>query len=63
MEVGEKIKFDFGKGQKEGIVFKLFEKTVYIKTDFDNHKEKVVKRKISRLTGEKKKKKEKKQVS
>ncbi len=49
MEVGERITFKFGKGQKEGIIYKLFEKTIYIKTDFPNHKQKIIKRKISQL--------------
>ena len=60
MKVGDKISFAFGKGQKEGIISKLFEKTVYIKTDFENHTGKVIKRKMAQLDGEKKKKKEKK---
>lgn len=48
MEVGKKVKFDFGKKKekKEGIVTKVFDKTVYLKVDFKNHKGKtVVKRK------------------
>ena len=44
MEVGEKITFPFGKGDKEGIVYKIFPKTVYIKVDFPNHKGKIIKR-------------------
>jgi hypothetical protein len=44
MEVGDKITFPFGKGDKEGIVYKIFPKTVYIKVDFPNHKGKIIKR-------------------
>ena len=52
MEVGEKITFSFGKSKKEGVVFKKYPKTVYIKCDFDNHKGKIIKRKIAQLTKE-----------
>ncbi len=47
MEVGDKIKFKFGKGQKqrEGTVVKVFPKTVYLKADFPNQKGKVIRRK------------------
>jgi len=44
MEVGDKITFSFGKGEKEGIVYKVFPKTVYIKVDFPKHKGKIIKR-------------------
>ena len=44
MEVGDKITFPFVKGDKEGIVYKIFPKTVYIKVDFPNHKGKIIKR-------------------
>jgi hypothetical protein len=46
MEVGDKITFPFGKGDKEGIVYKIFPKTVYIKVDFPNHKGKIIKRSL-----------------
>lgn len=46
MEVGDKITFPFGKGDKEGIVYKIFPKTVYIKADFPNHKGKIIKRSL-----------------
>jgi hypothetical protein len=49
MEVGDKITFSFGKGDKEGIVYKIFPKTVYIKADFTNHKGKIIKRSIAAL--------------
>jgi len=49
MEVGDKITFPFGKGEKEGIVYKIFPQTVYIKVDFPNHKGKIIKRSIGAL--------------
>jgi hypothetical protein len=47
MEIGDKVKFKFGKKkeEKEGTVVKLFPKTVYIAADFPNHTGKIVKRK------------------
>jgi hypothetical protein len=49
MERGDKITFPFGKGEKEGTVFKVFPKTVYIKVDFEKQKGKIVKRSIVEL--------------
>ena len=51
MELGDKVKFTFGKKKekKEGTVIRLFPKTVYISTDFPNHKGKIVKRKRHEL--------------
>ena len=49
MEVGDKITFSFGKGEKEGIVYKIFPKTVYLKVDFPKHKGKIIKRSIAEL--------------
>jgi hypothetical protein len=46
MERGDKVMFPFGNGEKEGTVFKVFPKTVYIKVDFAKHKGKIVKRSI-----------------
>ena len=57
MEVGEKITFPFGGKEKEGIVYKMFQKTIYIKADFNNHKGKVIRRKLTQLTEKKSKKK------
>jgi hypothetical protein len=57
MKVGDKIKFDFAGKQKEGVVDKVFPKTVYLKVDFDKDKQKTVKRKLSDLDGGKSKKK------
>jgi len=44
MEVGNKVKFSFGKDKKkvEGTVKKVFDKTIYLEVDFKNHKKKTV---------------------
>ncbi len=55
MKVGDKIKFDFAGKQKEGVVHKAFDNTVYLKVDFDRDKGKIVKRKMNEL-GQKTKK-------
>jgi hypothetical protein len=62
MEIGDKITFSFGNGEKEGTIFKIFPKTVYIKVDFAKHKGKIIKRSIMEVQPEKeiKKKEEKK---
>lgn len=49
MKVGEKITIPFGKGEKEGIVYRIFPKTVYIKVDFPRHKGKIIKRSLVEL--------------
>lgn len=52
MEIGDKVKFTFGKKKedKEGVIVKLFEKTVYIRcNDFPRDKGKIVKRKRHQL--------------
>jgi hypothetical protein len=49
MEVGDKITFSFGKGEKEGTVYKVFPKTIYIKVDFPKHKGKIIKRSLVTL--------------
>ena len=51
MEIGDKVKFKFGnkKEEKEGVIVKLFPKTVYLRVDFPNHKGKIVKRKRHQL--------------
>jgi hypothetical protein len=46
MEVGDTITFPFGKGEKEGTIYKIFPTTVYIKADFPKHKGKIIKRSI-----------------
>ncbi len=61
MKVGDTIKFKFGKTKKkmEGVVVKLFPKTVYMKVDFpknedskghEGHKGKIIKRKIHQVS-------------
>ena len=57
MKVGDKIKFNFAGKKKEGTVTKLFDKSVYLKVDFDKDKQKTVKRKLSEIDGSKAKKK------
>lgn len=60
MKVGDTVKIDFAGKKKDGVVFKLFPNTVYLKMDFDKDKGKVVKRKINELNkGKSGKKKEK----
>jgi hypothetical protein len=49
MEVGDKITFAFGKGEKEGTVYKVYPKTIYIKVDFPKHKGKIIKRSMIEL--------------
>ena len=57
MKVGDKVKFNFAGKKKEGTVTKLFDKSVYLKVDFDKDKQKTVKRKLSEIDGSKAKKK------
>ena len=66
MNVGERLKFQFGGKEMEGVVAKIFPKKVYLKVDFPRHPGKIVVRKIAELEGEgpdlkKKKKKEKRE--
>lgn len=66
MNVGDRVKFQFGGKEKEGIVFKIFPKKVYLKVDFPHHPGKLVVRSIPELEGkspapQKKRKKEKKE--
>ena len=49
MKKGDSVKFRFAKKEKEGKVFKVFPKTVYIKADFPNQKGKIIKRKASEI--------------
>jgi len=56
MKVGDVVKFQFGKDKKEGVVTKIFPKSIYLKVDFPRHKGKIIKRKIHTLEGSKKKK-------
>ena len=57
MKAGDKIKINFAGKKKDATVDKLFDKTVYLKVDFDKDKQKTVKRKLSQIDGGKSKKK------
>ena len=63
MNVGERVKFQFGGQEKEGLVVAIFPKKVYLKVDFPRHPGKIVVRPIAELEGKgpapRKKKKEK----
>jgi hypothetical protein len=65
MKVGEKIKFAFADGEKEGVIERLSPKKAYLRVDFPHDKNKLVVRRISVLEAgvptTKKKKKEKKE--
>lgn len=52
MEVGDKVKFSFGKKgeKKEGTVVQVFPKTVLLKVDFPKHKEKIIRRKRHQIS-------------
>jgi hypothetical protein len=50
MQKGDQITFPFAKKRMEGIVQKVFEKTVLIKVDFPNHKGKIIRRKIHQFS-------------
>ena len=60
IKVGDRISFPFGKGEKEGEVLRVFQKTVYLKVDFPRHPGKRIKRKIEDLGGGNKNRKGKK---
>ena len=57
MKAGDKIKINFAGKKKDATVDKVFDKTVYLKVDFDKDKQKTVKRKLSEIDGGKSKKK------
>ena len=65
MKVGEKIKFAFGTGEKEGVIERLSPKKAYLRVNFPHDQNKLVVRRISVLEAgvptTKKKKKEKKE--
>ena len=52
MEVGDKVKFTYGKNKevREGTVFRLFPKNVHIEVDFPGHKGRILHRKRHQLT-------------
>jgi hypothetical protein len=51
MNVGDRIKFQFGGKEKEGVVFKIFPKKIYLKVDFPRHPAKLVVRPLAVLEG------------
>lgn len=59
LKVGDRITFPFGKGEKEGEIVRLFQKTVYLRVDFPRHPGKLIRRKVDELGPEDKKKKKK----
>jgi hypothetical protein len=59
LKVGERITFPFGKGEKEGVVDRVFQKNVYLRVDFPRHPGKLVRRKIEHLEPKGKAKKKK----
>jgi hypothetical protein len=47
MKAGDRVKFPFGKkGEMEGTVDRVFDKTVYIRADMPRQKGKIVRRKV-----------------
>jgi len=60
MKVGDKITFPFGKGEKEGVVVRMHQKSVVLSVDFPKHPGKVIRRKIHDLEGAEKGKKPRK---
>jgi hypothetical protein len=59
LKVGDRITFPFGKGEKEGVVDRVFQKNVYLRVDFPRHPGKLVRRKIDALEPKAKTKKKK----
>lgn len=53
MKVGDKVSFEFAGKKKEGVVFRLFPKSVHLKVDFEKDKGKIVKRKLNSMGGKK----------
>lgn len=49
VKVGDRITFPFGKGEKEGVVERVFQRNVYLRVDFPRHPGKLVRRKIDDL--------------
>ena len=60
LRIGDRITFPFGKGEKEGIVDRVFQKNVYLRVDFPRHPGKLVRRKIDDLEPKGKTRKKKK---
>lgn len=51
MQVGDRIKFQFGDQEKEGVVEKIFPKKVYLRVDFPGHPGKRIIRPVAELEG------------
>ncbi len=49
MNLGDKVSLPFGKGTKDGVVVRIFDKSVWLKVDFPRHPGKLVRRKQSQL--------------
>jgi len=49
MEAGDKVRFPFAKGEKEGVVVRVTPKKVYIKVDFPHHQGKIIKRSLHQV--------------
>jgi hypothetical protein len=49
LKIGDRITFPFGKGEKEGVVERVFKKNVFLRVDFPHHPGKRVRRKIGDL--------------
>ncbi|KPJ55621.1 MAG: hypothetical protein AMJ42_06530 [Deltaproteobacteria bacterium DG_8] len=60
MKVGERIKFSFANGEKEGVIEKIFPKKVYLRVNFPNHPNKLIIRRIADLEADSSSKKKKK---
>ncbi|UCD11153.1 MAG: hypothetical protein JSU88_10915 [Nitrospinaceae bacterium] len=59
MKSGDKIKLNFAGKPREAVVHKVFPNSVHLKMDFDNHKGKIVKRKLQAVAAKPAKKKSK----
>jgi len=51
MNVGDRVTFQFGGKEKEGVVMKVFPKKIYLRADFPHHPGKIVVRTIAELEG------------
>jgi hypothetical protein len=46
MKSGDRVKFSFAKKEMEGTIDRVFEKSVYIRTDMPHQKGKIIKRRV-----------------
>jgi hypothetical protein len=49
LKAGDRITIPFGKGEKEGVVERICQKTIYLRVDFPHHPAKRVRRKLADL--------------